>query len=127
MSGYIVDIETKTKANDYFREVLFTAKNCQLVVMNLKPGEDIGEEVHADVDQFLRIESGEGKAVLDGVETSISDGSAIVVPAGTKHNVINTSNSVALKLYTIYTPPEHRDGVIHKTKVEALTDENDHV
>lgn len=125
MSGYIVNIEEKTKVNEYFREVLFTAKNCQLVVMSLKPGEEIGEEVHT-LDQFLRIESGEGKAILDGQETAISDGSAIVVPAGTKHNFINTSSTEPLKLYTIYAPPEHRDGTIHKTKEEALADTKDH-
>jgi len=126
MSGYIANIEEKTQANDYFREVLFTAEHCQLVVMALNPNEDIGEEVHTTVDQFLRIESGEGKAVLDGQETSLHDGDCVVVPAGTKHNIINTSSSSALKLYTIYTPPEHRDGTIHKTKVDALADENDH-
>ncbi|MFA6254387.1 MAG: cupin domain-containing protein [Candidatus Paceibacterota bacterium] len=125
MSGYIVNIEEKTQANNYFREVLFTAKNCQLVVMSLNPNEDIGEEVHT-LDQFLRVESGEGKAVLDGEETMISDGFCVVVPAGTRHNVINTSSSVALKLYTLYAPPEHRDGTIHKTKAEALADTEDH-
>lgn len=126
MSGYIINIEEKTQANNYFREVLFTAPHCQLVVMALKPNEDIGEEVHTDVDQFLRVESGEGKAVLDGVETVIKDGSAVVVPAGTKHNIINTSSSTPLKLYTLYAPPEHRDGTIHQTKADALADEEDH-
>ena len=125
MSGYIVNIEDKTQDNDYFREVLFTARHCQLVVMSLAPNEDIGEEVHT-LDQFLRIESGEGKAVLDGEETNIGDGFAIVVPAGTKHNIINTSSSYPLKLYTIYAPPEHRDGTVHRTKADALADEGDH-
>ncbi|HRZ30503.1 MAG TPA: cupin domain-containing protein [Candidatus Paceibacterota bacterium] len=126
MSGYIINIEDKTLANRYFREVLFTAPHSQLVVMSIAPGEDIGEEVHAKVDQFLRIEKGEGKAVLDGEETRISDGSAIVVPAGTRHNIINTSSSRDLKLYTVYSPAEHRDGTIHKTKEDALADERDH-
>jgi len=126
MSGYITNIEEKTQANDYFREVLFTAPHCQLVVMSLTPNEEIGEETHADVDQFLRIESGEGKAVLDGEETSLHDGDCVVVPAGVKHNIINTSANSALKLYTIYTPPEHRDGTVHKTKADALADTNDH-
>lgn len=126
MSGYIANIEEKTQANDYFREVLFTAPHCQLVVMSLNPNEEIGEETHADVDQFLRVESGEGKAVLDGEERNLSDGDCVVVPAGTKHNIINASANSALKLYTIYTPPEHRDGTIHKTRADALADENDH-
>ena len=120
-----MNIEEKTQANNYFREVLFTAKNCQLVVMSLKPNEDIGEEVHS-LDQFLRVESGEGKAILDGEETKITDGSAVIVPAGAKHNLINTSDSIPLKLYTLYAPPEHRDGTIHQTKAEALADEADH-
>ena len=126
MSGYIANIEEKTGANDYFREVLFTASHCQLVVMALKPSEDIGEEVHDTVDQFLRVESGEGKAILNDEETIISDGFAIVVPAGTKHNIVNTSATAPLKLYTLYAPAEHRDGTIHQTKAEALADTEDH-
>ena len=126
MNGYIENIEEKTLENEYFRHVLFTAPNSQLVVMTLKPGEDIGLEVHDDHDQFLRIEAGTGKAVLDGVETAIEDGSAIVVPAGTEHNVINTSRTDPLKLYTIYSPPEHPDGTIHKTKAEAEEYEKTH-
>ncbi len=126
MSGYIANIEDKTAENEYFREVLFTAPHSQLVVMSIAPGEDIGEEVHDLVDQFLRIESGEGKAILDGEETSLSDGYCVVVPAGTRHNIINTGSS-ALKLYTIYSPANHPDGTIHKTKAEALADEDDHV
>lgn len=126
MSGYIANIEDRTGDNEYFREVLFTAPHSQLVVMSLLPDEDIGEEVHDNVDQFIRIEAGEGKAILDGEETYISDGSAVVIPAGVRHNIVNTSNSSALKLYTIYTPPEHRDGTIHKTKTEAQADEHDH-
>lgn len=126
MSGYITNIEDKTEGNDYFREVLFTAPHSQLVVMSIAPNEDIGEETHDNVDQFLRVESGEGKAVLDGDETSISDGYCVVVPAGTRHNIINTGSS-ALKLYTVYSPANHPDGTIHKTKEEALADEDDHV
>jgi len=104
--------------------VLYTAPNSQLVLMAIQPGEDIGEEVH-ELDQFLRIEAGEGNAVLNGEEYPIEDGSAIVVPAGTRHNFINTSSSAPLKLYTIYSPPEHRDGVIHATKADAEADSED--
>lgn len=127
MAGYVVNIEEKTKLNEYFREVLFTAPHSQLVVMTLLPKEEIGMEVHESVDQFLRIEEGEGKAILDGEEFIIKDGSAIVVPAGTQHNVINTSSDIKLKLYTIYSPAEHRDKTIHKTKQEALSDTEDHL
>ena len=121
MKGFVVNIEQAAMENDNFRKVLYTAKNSKLVVMSLNAGEEIGEEVH-NLDQFIRVEIGEGKAVLDGVEHSLVDGSAIVIPAGTKHNVINTA-SEKLKLYTIYSPPEHRDGVIHKTKEEAMAGE----
>lgn len=126
MSGYVVDIEQKTEINGNFREVLFTASHSQLVVMSLLPGEDIGMEVHENVDQFIRIEEGEGKAILNGEEHVVTDGSAIVVPAGTEHNIINTSSDKKLKLYTIYSPAEHRDKTIHKTKQEALADTEDH-
>ena len=122
MKGYVVDIEKATKENKNFRKVLYTAKNSQLVVMSLKPGEEIGEEVH-ELDQFIRIEKGKGKAVLDAVEHKIKDDYAIVIPAGTRHNIINTSKDEEMKLYTIYSPPEHRDGVIHKTKADALADD----
>lgn len=122
MKGYIANIEKLSIENKNFRKVLYTAKNSQLVVMSLIPGEDIGEEVH-ELDQFIRCEAGIGKAILDGVEHEISDGSAIVVPAGARHNVINTSDTLPLKLYTIYSPPEHRDGIIHETKAQALGDE----
>lgn len=125
MSGYITNIEEKTLANESFREVLFTAPHLQLVVMSLLVGEEIGEEVHSDVDQFIRIESGNGKAILDGEETALADGSVVVIPAGVKHNIVNAGD-VSLKLYTIYTPPEHRDGTVHKTKADALADEHDH-
>lgn len=114
MNTYVGNIEQDTLANSNFRKVLFTAKNSQLVVMSLKAGEDIGEEVH-DVDQFLRIDQGTGKTVLNGVETPISDGFAIVVPAGVKHNIINTGET-EMKLYTIYSPPNHKDSTVHPTK-----------
>lgn len=122
MKGYITNIEQATLGNEKFREVLYTAKNSQLVLMSIKPGEDIGEEVH-QLDQFIRCESGEGRAILDGVEHAISDGFAIVVPAGAMHNIVNTSADKALKLYTVYSPPNHRDGVVHETKAQAEGDE----
>lgn len=126
MAGYHIDIEKKSIQNNYFREVLFTGPHSQLVVMALKPGEDIGLETHDDVDQFIRVEAGQGKAIMDGTEVQLADGSAIVIPAGTEHNVINTSQSEPLKLYTVYTPPEHPDGTIHKTKAEAEEYEKKH-
>ena len=116
--GYVIHIEKHTLQNTDFRRVLYTAKNSQLVLMSLKPGEEIGMETH-HLDQFLRFEKGTGKAVLDGVEHEISDGYAVVVPAGTAHNFINTSATEDLKLYTVYSPPEHRDGVVRLTKTEA--------
>ena len=122
MKGYVENIEKATVENTNFRKVLYTAKNMQLVLMSLKPGEDIGEEVHT-LDQFIRIEAGEGKAVLDGTEHEIADGSAIVVPAGTKHNFINTATDAEMKLYTIYAPPEHQDQVQRATKQEAMEQE----
>ena len=125
MEGYVINIEKASLENEYFRKVLYTAKNSQLVIMSLKPNEDIGEEVH-QLDQFIRCESGSGKAILNGVEHIISDGFAIVVPAGAKHNIINTSSDKPLKLYTIYSPPNHRDGVAHKTKTDAVADEGEH-
>ena len=126
MAGYVTNIEDKTLKNSNFREVLNTTPKSQLVVMNLKPGEEIGLEVHDNIDQFLRIEAGEGKAVLNGEEYSLEDGSAVVVPAGTDHNIINTSADKELKLYTIYSPPEHSDSTIHKTKAEAEAAEHHH-
>jgi len=123
--GYVVNIEKESLENSNFRKVLFTAKYSQLVVMHLNPSEDIGEETHT-LDQFIRVETGEGVIIMDGVETSISDGSAIVIPAGTKHNIKNTSETEPMKLYTIYSPPEHRDGTIHATKADAITDTEDH-
>lgn len=120
MTGYVGPIEKTTLENEYFRQVLFTGAHSQLVVMCLQPGEEIGNEVHPDVDQFFRIEEGAAKFVFDGKEEHLVDsGSAVVVPAGTYHNVINTSASKPLKLYTIYTPPQHPDGTVHKTKAEA--------
>lgn len=122
MNGYVINIEKAAQENGDFRKVLYTAKNSQLVVMNLKPKEDIGEEVH-NLDQFIRIEKGLGKAILNGVEHPIGDGSAVVIPAGTKHNIINTSEDGDMKIYTIYSPANHRDGVVHATKEEAEKDE----
>ena len=126
MSGYVTDIEDKTLKNDFFREVLFTGPNSQLVVMTLQPGEDIGMEVHDDTDQFIRVEAGAGKAILNGKEHELADGSAVVIPAGTEHNIVNVSKSEPLRLYTIYTPPEHPDGTIHKTRAEAMEYEATH-
>ena len=120
MKGFVEDIETIAVKNEEFRRVLYTAKNCQLVVMALKPQEEIGAEVHT-LDQFFRVEEGAGEAILDGVRTSIESGFAVVVPAGAKHNIINTGR-VPLKLYTIYAPPNHRDGVVHHTRADAEAD-----
>lgn len=125
MKGFVVNIIKASLENEYFRKVLYTAKNSQLVVMSLKPGEDIGEEVH-QLDQFIRCESGQGKAVLDGVEHQISEGLAVVVPAGAKHNIINTSADKPMKLYTVYSPPNHLDGTVHKSKTDAQADEGEH-
>lgn len=122
MKGYIVNIEEISLNNENFRKVLYTAKNCQLVVMSLKPGEDIGEEVH-QLDQFIRCEKGQGKAVLDNISYALSDGFAVIIPAGTKHNIINVSRDKPLKLYTVYSPPNHRDGVVHQTKAQAEENE----
>lgn len=125
MKGYVTNIEKLSFENENFRRVLYTAKNSQLVVMSLKPGEDIGEEIH-QLDQFIRCEAGQGKAILDDVSYEISDGFVVVVPAGAKHNIINTSSDTSLKLYTLYSPPNHRDGVAHKTKTDAVADEGEH-
>jgi len=123
MKGFVQDIEDLAVKNDEFRNVLYTARHCQLVVMALKPKEGIGAEVHK-LDQFFRVEEGTGEAVLDGVRTAIRAGWAVVVPAGTNHNIINTG-AVPLKLYTLYAPPNHRDGVVHHTRAEAEAD-NEH-
>lgn len=117
MKGFVQNIERLAVDNDDFRHVLYTAKHCQLVVMSLKPKEEIGAEVHK-LDQFFRVEEGSGEAVLDGVRTAITAGFAVVVPAGAKHNITNTGD-VPLKLYTLYSPPNHRDGIVHHTRAEA--------
>jgi mannose-6-phosphate isomerase-like protein (cupin superfamily) len=120
MAGYVGPIEKQTLKNNYFRQVLFTGKHAQLVVMSLKPSEEIGNEVHKKVDQFFRIEQGEATFVFRGKEKHlVKDGDAVIVPAGTYHNVINTSKTAKLKLYTIYSPPNHPDKTIHKTKAAA--------
>jgi mannose-6-phosphate isomerase-like protein (cupin superfamily) len=121
MKGYVSNIEQLSLENDYFRKVLYTDSRVQLVLMSLQAGEDIGEEVH-ELDQFIRVEKGEGKSVLDGVEHSIADGSAVIIPQGVRHNIINTGPS-PMKLYTLYAPPNHQDGTIHKTKAEAESNE----
>jgi mannose-6-phosphate isomerase-like protein (cupin superfamily) len=120
MKGFVQDIEGLAVKNEEFRRVLYTAKHCQLVVMALKPKQEIGAEVHK-LDQFFRVEEGTGEAVLDGVRTAIRSGFAVVVPAGAKHNIINTGD-VTLKLYTLYAPPNHRDGVVHHTRDDAEAD-----
>ncbi len=123
MKGYITNIEKDTIENQNFRKVLYTATFSQLVLMSLSPKEEIGEETHSDRDQFFRVESGQGLAVLDGVSHKIEDGSAIVIPAGAIHNIINTSETESLKVYTIYSPAEHKDGAIHKTKEDAIVND----
>jgi mannose-6-phosphate isomerase-like protein (cupin superfamily) len=120
MTGFVGNIEQLTLKNNFFRKVLFTGKYAQLVVMCLQPGEEIGNEVHHTVDQFFRVEEGDAKFVFEGKETHVVHGSdAVIVPAGTYHNVINTSSTKTLRLYTVYSPPNHPDGTIHKTKADA--------
>jgi len=121
MKGFIQNIEKIAITNQDFRQVLYTAKNCQLVVMSLKSKEEIGMEVHK-LDQFFRVEEGNGEAILNGVHTAISEGFAVLVPAGTNHNIINTGEG-PLKLYTLYAPPNHRDGVVHRTRADAMADQ----
>jgi len=121
MKGFVQDIESLAVRNDDFRQVLYTAKHCQLVLMALKPKEEIGAEVH-ELDQFFRVEEGAGVAILDGVSTPIRAGFAVIVPAGTKHNIINTGSG-PLRLYTLYSPPNHRDGIVHHTRAEAEADD----
>ena len=118
MKGFVDDIEELTESNKDFRRVLYTGKHLQLVLMSLKPGEEIGEEVHHTHDQFFRIEKGKGEVWIDGVKTKVKADFAIIVPAGARHNVINTGDK-ALRLYTLYGPPEHRDGIVRATKAEA--------
>jgi mannose-6-phosphate isomerase-like protein (cupin superfamily) len=126
MEAYLTDIEQKTLENNNFREVLHTTERSQLVIMTLQPGEEIGVEVHGDIDQFLRVEAGTGKAVLDGKEYPLQDGSALLIAAGIEHNIINTSSDEPLRLYTVYTPPEHPDQTVHATKAEADAAEHQH-
>lgn len=126
MPGYTTNIEQKTLENEHFREVLYTAPHSQLVVMTLQVGEEIGKETHDSIDQFIRVEAGQGEAILDGERYPLADGDVVVIPAGTEHNVINTSNSEPLRLYTIYSPPEHPDGTINRTKQDAEAYEREH-
>lgn len=127
MAGYHDKIEEITENNTNFRKVLYTGKHTQLVAMNLKPGEDIGMEVHNNLDQFFRIEEGEGMAVIDGEEYDLVEGDALVVPGGSQHNLTNTSEDKDLKLYTLYSPPNHPEGTVHKTKEEAMeAEKHDH-
>jgi mannose-6-phosphate isomerase-like protein (cupin superfamily) len=124
MKGFVGDIEELTEKNDDFRRVLYTGKHLQLVLMALKPGEEIGEEVHEDRDQFFRVEEGEGEVMIDGKRHAVKDDDAIVVPAGARHNVVNTGEE-SLKLYTLYGPPEHRDGVVQATKADVTEEHFD--
>lgn len=125
MKGYITNIEKETVENTDYRRVLYTSKNSQLVLMSIAPGEEIGEEVH-HLDQFLRFEEGEGEVIIDGAVTAVSDGDAVIIPEGARHNVINTGET-NLKLYSLYAPPEHKDGTIHKTKADAQEEHFDGV
>lgn len=125
MNGYVANIEEESLKNENFRTVLYTDERLQLVVMNLQPNEDIGEEVHT-LDQFIRVEKGEGKSVLDGEARALSDGFAVIIPAGIRHNIVNTSSVNPLKLYTLYAPPNHKRGTVHKTKADADADEGKH-
>ena len=124
MSGYITDIERDTLANEDFRRVVFTGPNLQLVLMTLQPGEDIGQETHHELDQFIRIESGSGVARLNGVESPLEDGSIVVIPAGVEHNIVNASMYQPLRLYTLYSPPGHADGTVHHTRQDAVLAEH---
>ncbi len=126
MAGYSTDVETTTLENGSFRAMLYTAPHRQLVVMTLPPGEEIGRARHTDGDQFIRVEAGEGEAIIDGERHPLGDGTAVVIPAGTEHNVVNTSASQPLRFYTIYSPPEHPDGTVHRTKQEADAYERAH-
>ena len=123
VKGFVADLGPAARKNMDFRRVLYTGSYSQLVLMRLRPAEDIGEEVHSDVDQFFRVEEGEGIAVIDGTRYTIRTGSGVVVPAGAKHNLINTSRTLDLKLSTIYAPPEHRDQIVRRSKQEALARE----
>lgn len=127
MRGYKGNIEEITIANTNFRHVVFTSQHQQLVVMSIKPKGDIGAEIHQIVDQFLRIEQGTGELILDGEKIAVRDGDAFIVPAGVEHNVVNTSETEDLKIYTVYSPPHHKDGVVHNTKEEAEADTTDYI
>lgn len=124
MKGYVANIEALSLENTNFRKVLYTTHNSQLVLMSLLPGEEIGMEVHEDNDQFFRVDKGEGKVIINGVESALADGSAIVIPKGSMHNVINTG-AEAMKLYTLYMPPHHKDGTVHATKEIAESNEEE--
>lgn len=125
MKGFNIDIEKETLANDNFRKVLYTTSRSQLVLMALEPGEEIGAEVHPENDQFFRFESGQGQCMIDGHVYEVRDGSAIIVPAGAEHNVLNVSKEEKLRFYTIYSPAHHRDGTLHPTKAEAEEDDEE--
>lgn len=125
MKGFNANIEEQTLENENFRKVLYTGKHSQLVLMSLEPKEEIGMEIHEENDQFFRFEKGEGKVLIDGNEYKVADGSAVIIPAGAEHNVVNVSDSEKLKMYTIYSPAHHADGTIHKTKAEALANEEE--
>lgn len=125
MKGFTVDIETATHENNDFRRVLYTSAHSQLVLMSIKPGEEIGMEVHSENDQFIRFEQGQGKCFIDGNEYDVFDGTAVVIPAGSKHNIINTSATEDLKLYTVYSPAHHEDGTVHATKQDAVENEEE--
>ena|SRR5271157_3018810 len=124
-NGYVVHLEDETKKNGLFRRVLYTGEHSQLVLMSIKPKDEIGMEVHEDNDQFFRIDAGEGKVIISGKEHVIKDGDGIIVPAGAQHNVVNTSDSKDLRLYTIYSPPHHKDGTVHRTKDDAIHSEEE--
>ena len=126
MSGYSINLEERTLAGNNFREVLYTTPRSQLVIMTLQPGEEIGLEKHEGHDQFIRVEAGRGVAILDGERHDLEDGVAVVIPAGTEHNVVNTSDSEPMRLYTLYMPPEHPDGTVHATKADADEYERQH-
>jgi mannose-6-phosphate isomerase-like protein (cupin superfamily) len=125
MKGFITNIEKDTVANEDFRRVLFTGSHTQLVLMTIRPGEEIGVETHDEHDQFIRVEAGTGEVLLGGERHPLSDGSAVVIPAGVEHNVLNKSKDESLRLYTLYSPPEHPDGTVHHTKAEAEADEHE--
>ena len=122
MGGYVTNIENDTLENEDYRRVLFTGRNTQLVLMTLQPGEEIGRETHEEHDQFIRVESGTGSAILNGEKHRLGDGVAVVIPAGVEHNVVNTSRDEPLRLYTLYSPPEHPDGTVHRTKRDAAAE-----